>query len=114
MSYKCGYPDTMNKAGGTPFMQTKADIKKKKEYLKIAKENRKEYRDAKPWKKHESRTEDGKEQWYKEDGEWVESSSYHNKREYEKFRKEDDTDVQDKREALKEARKSYRKNRKNK
>ena len=23
MSYKCGYPDTMNKAGGTPLMQRK-------------------------------------------------------------------------------------------
>jgi len=114
MSYKCGYPDTMNKAGGTPLMQTKADIKKKKEALKIAKENRREYRKSKPWKKNESRTSDGKPQWYKEDDGWAESEQYETRSEYKASMLEEDESVQNARKDLRAARKSRRKNRKNK
>jgi len=114
MSYKCGYPDTMNKAGGTPLMQTKADIKKKKEALKDAKRTRREEIKSKPWKKNESRTEDGKPQWYKEDNEWFESEQYDTRSEHNAAISEEDEAVQNARRDLRAARKSRRKNRKNK
>jgi len=107
-----GYPDTKNKPN-SPLLQTKEDIKKRKEYLKIAKENRKEYRKSKPWKKNESRTEDGKPQWYKEGNEWVESEQYETRSEHKASMLEEDEGVERNKAKLKAARKRYRKSKKN-
>ena len=87
-----------------------AKLKEAKDILKNAKENRRKHRKAKPYKKFESRTEDGKPKWYKEGNEWVESGQYENRSEFKSSMAEENSLVDDARQDLKKARKQYRKN----
>ncbi len=112
-----GYGDTKNKKDcgcGTPLYATEppkdSRIKELKERLKDRKQARREYRRSKPWKKNESRTSDGKPQWYKEDDGWAESEQYETRSEHKASMLEEDESVQNARKDLRAARKARRKN----
>ena len=93
-----GYPDTLNKKGsGGPLLNTdKEEIEKAKQNLKDAKQGRREYRRSKPYKKYEA-------------GEY----QYENRSEFKASMAEEDDYVKMRRQELQDARKNYRKNKRN-
>ena len=94
-----GYPDTKNKKGsGGPLLNigSKEKVKKAKQILKDAKQDRKEYRKSKPYKKYEA-------------GEY----QYENRSEFKASMAEENDYVKRRRRELKEAKKNYRKSKKN-
>ena len=110
MSNSPFYKTGVSKSPLFEITDPKAEVKEAKDILKNAKENRRKHRKAKPYKKFESRTEDGKPKWYKEGNEWVESGQYENRSEFKSSMAEENSLVDDARQDLKKARKQYRKN----
>jgi len=118
---KIGYPDTINRQEISPLKDKghpgdeeighghKGEIEEGEEGLKTARENRRAYQESKPWKKNESRTEDGKPQWYKEGDEWVESEQYETRSEYNASMQEEDEAVERAEARLKAARERNKK-----
>ena len=93
-----GYPDTKNKKGSSgPLLNIdKEKVKKAKQTLKDAKQAKREYRKSKPYKKYEA----GKLQ-------------YENRSEFKASMAEERAGVKMRRKELQDARKNYRKNKKN-
>tara|TARA_R100000951_G_scaffold34031_1_gene29069 strand:+ start:697 stop:1104 length:408 start_codon:yes stop_codon:yes gene_type:complete len=110
MSNSPFYKTGVSKSPLLEITDPKAGVKEAKDILKNAKENRRTYRKAKPYKKFESSTEDGKSKWYKEGSEWVESGQYENRSEFKSSMAEENSLVDDARQDLKKARKQYKKN----
>ena len=93
-----GYPDTKNKKGSSgPLLNIdKEKVKKAKQTLKDAKQAKREYRKSKPYKKYEA----GKLQ-------------YENRSEFKASMAEERDGVKMRRKELQDARKNYRKNKRN-
>ena len=88
-----------------PNTDPKGRVKEAKDFLKITKENRRKYRESKPYEKFESKTKDGKPKYYKEGNEWIQSGQYENRSEFESSMAEENSGVDDARQDLKKARK---------
>ena len=93
-----GYPDTLNKKGsGGPLLNTdKEEVEKAKQNLKAAKQAKREYRRSKPYKKYEG-------------GEL----QYENLSEFKASMAEERDGVKMRRKELQDARKNYRRNKRN-
>ena len=93
-----GYPDTLNKKGsGGPLLNTdKEEVEKAKQNLKAAKQAKREYRRSKPYKKYKG-------------GEF----QYENLSEFKASMAEERDGVKMRRKELQDARKNYRRNKRN-